>query len=106
MPRRGGPIQKRSLPHVKKVLAVASGKGGVGKSTVAGQFCHAPFTFTRKIGNMSWRTVNLAFSLALNSEHAPRPRPRVGVLDLDIFGPSVPKLMALEKAEEPELTQG
>ena len=38
MPRKGGPIQKRSLPYVKKVLAVASGKGGVGKSTVAGVF--------------------------------------------------------------------
>ena len=38
MPRRGGPIQKRPIPHVKKVLAVASGKGGVGKSTIAGAF--------------------------------------------------------------------
>lgn len=37
MPRRGGPIQKRPIPHVKKVVAVASGKGGVGKSTVAGE---------------------------------------------------------------------
>lgn len=36
MPRRGGPIQKRPIPHVSKVLAIASGKGGVGKSTVAG----------------------------------------------------------------------
>ncbi|KAJ8481098.1 hypothetical protein ONZ51_g6206 [Trametes cubensis] len=79
------PIQKRSLPHVKQVLAVASGKGGVGKSTVA---------------------VNLALSLAMHAEHAPRQRPRVGVLDLDIFGPSIPKLMALEDAEEPRLTEG
>lgn len=37
MPRKGGPIPKRSIPNVKKVLAVASGKGGVGKSTVAGE---------------------------------------------------------------------
>lgn len=36
MPRRGGPVEKRSIPNVKKVIAVASGKGGVGKSTVAG----------------------------------------------------------------------
>jgi ATP-binding protein involved in chromosome partitioning len=36
MPRRGLP-PKRGIPHVKKVVAVASGKGGVGKSTVAGQ---------------------------------------------------------------------
>ncbi|CCM05131.1 uncharacterized protein FIBRA_07339 [Fibroporia radiculosa] len=83
IPRRGGPIQKRSIPHVKKVLAVASGKGGVGKSTVA---------------------VNLAFSLAM-SQKAGSPRLRVGVLDLDIFGPSIPKLMGLESAEEPHLTK-
>ena len=37
MPRRGLP-PKRGIPHVKKVVAVASGKGGVGKSTVAGPF--------------------------------------------------------------------
>ncbi|KZT00335.1 P-loop containing nucleoside triphosphate hydrolase protein [Laetiporus sulphureus 93-53] len=71
-------IQKRALPHVKKVLAVASGKGGVGKSTVA---------------------VNLACALAM---HGGR---RVGILDLDIFGPSVPKLMGLEDAVEPRLTK-
>jgi ATP-binding protein involved in chromosome partitioning len=43
-------------------------------------------------------TVNLAFSLAA------RQRARVGVLDLDIFGPSIPKLLGLETAGEPHLT--
>jgi len=37
MPRRRLP-PKRGIPNVKKVVAVASGKGGVGKSTVAGLF--------------------------------------------------------------------
>lgn len=56
-----------SLP-VKKIIAVASGKGGVGKSTVA---------------------VNLAVQLAKNGR-------KVGLLDADIYGPSVPKLTGLE----------
>lgn len=45
--------------------------------------------------------VNLAFALAMRIG-----RPRVGVLDLDVFGPSVPKLMGLdgEDAQEPLLT--
>ena len=42
--------------------------------------------------------MNLAFSIAS------RKRARVGVLDLDIFGPSVPKLLGLESAGEPHLT--
>jgi ATP-binding protein involved in chromosome partitioning len=42
--------------------------------------------------------VNLAFSLAA------RHGTRVGVLDLDIFGPSIPKLLGLETAGEPHLT--
>lgn len=80
MPRRGGPIQKRHIEHVKKVIVVASGKGGVGKSTIA---------------------VNLAFSLAMLPH-----RPRVGILDLDIFGPSIPTLMGLQHSEDSRLTSG
>lgn len=80
MPRRGGPLQKRRIEHVKKVIVVASGKGGVGKSTIA---------------------VNLAFSLAMLSH-----RPRVGILDLDIFGPSIPTLMGLQHSDDPHLTSG
>jgi ATP-binding protein involved in chromosome partitioning len=45
--------------------------------------------------------VNLA--LALNMA---RPGARVGVLDLDVFGPSVPRLMGLARADEPLLTSG
>ena len=58
------------LPGVENVVAVASGKGGVGKSTV---------------------TSNLAVALAQKGY-------RVGLLDADIFGPSVPKMFATEDA--------
>ncbi|GAA5843916.1 hypothetical protein JCM11251_002247 [Rhodosporidiobolus azoricus] len=86
MPRmqRGLP-QKRKLQGVKKVVVVSSGKGGVGKSSVA---------------------VNLALALSsLPPEVTGGARPRVGVLDLDIFGPSIPKLMGLEGVGEPYLTK-
>lgn len=60
--------QKSKPKTVKNIIAVASGKGGVGKSTVA---------------------VNLAYSLRhLNKE--------VGILDLDFYGPNVPRIMGVD----------
>ncbi len=60
------------LPDVKAIVAVASGKGGVGKSTVA---------------------VNLAVSLA-------RQGHRTGLLDADIYGPSLPRMLGLSRKPE------
>jgi ATP-binding protein involved in chromosome partitioning len=57
------------LPGVKKVLAVASGKGGVGKTTV---------------------TVNLALALAMDGA-------RVGIFDADIYGPNVPLMLGVRR---------
>ncbi|XP_027028668.1 iron-sulfur protein NUBPL [Tachysurus fulvidraco] len=72
---RGLPKQK-PITGVKEVIVVASGKGGVGKSTTA---------------------VNLALGLMANDQTA-----TVGLLDADVYGPSVPKLMNLRG--NPELT--
>ncbi|KAK6375042.1 hypothetical protein LTR64_003158 [Lithohypha guttulata] len=73
--QRGLPV-KRRIAHVDHVIAVSSAKGGVGKSTLA---------------------VNLALSLS-------RRNLRTGILDTDIFGPSVPTLLNLANASEPEVT--
>lgn len=63
--------QKRDIPGVKKIIAVSSGKGGVGKSTVS---------------------VNLALSLRNAGK-------KVGLLDADIYGPSVPMLLGERDAK-------
>lgn len=66
------PVSKTSvLPGVKNIIGVSSGKGGVGKSTVA---------------------TNLAVALAMEGYS-------VGLLDADIFGPSVPKMLGTEQEQ-------
>ena len=72
-PTNGAPMGQQPIPGVKYVIAVASGKGGVGKSTVA---------------------INLAAELS--------KKYKVGVLDLDIYGPSLP--MVIGSNEQPKIT--
>lgn len=62
---------QRNIPGVANILLVSSAKGGVGKSTLA---------------------VNIA--AALSDKH------RIGLLDADIFGPSIPRLMNLNGSVE------
>ncbi|MGE5565524.1 MAG: Mrp/NBP35 family ATP-binding protein [Parcubacteria group bacterium] len=70
------PVEAAKPPHVKRVIAVASGKGGVGKSTIA---------------------VNLACAFAGLGL-------RVGLLDADVYGPSAPKMLGVDG--EPVFTDG
>src|ERR1700741_2238782 len=72
MPPQPPAPQKITLPGVKNVVAVASGKGGVGKSTVA---------------------TNLALALQALGR-------RVGLLDADIYGPSIPIMMGVNETWE------
>jgi ATP-binding protein involved in chromosome partitioning len=67
-------VQKnlKPLPNVKNIIVIASAKGGVGKSTTA---------------------VNVALALALEGA-------RVGILDADIYGPSIPTMLGLSGAPE------
>src|SRR5258708_4815238 len=76
MQPHGGAPPKIALPNIKNVVAVASGKGGVGKSTVA---------------------ANLA--LALKQSGA-----KVGLMDADIYGPSVPIMMGIAGVVDQQTT--
>ncbi len=71
-----GPKPMAEVPGVKTLIAVASGKGGVGKSTVA---------------------VNLALGLQAAGK-------KVGILDADIYGPSQPRLLGLKG--QPQVVKG
>lgn len=83
--RRGAPAGPGEMPpqvdsgasEVKNTIAVASGKGGVGKSTVA---------------------VNLALALAASGA-------KVGLVDLDIYGPSIPTMLGIPEAEKPRVNE-
>jgi len=65
---------KNIAPHVKSFVMVSSGKGGVGKSTTS---------------------VNLAIAMAMQGK-------KVGLLDADIYGPNIPRMMGLED-QKPEI---
>ena len=75
-PRAAAQAKSQRIPGVKHVIAVASGKGGVGKSTTA---------------------CNLALGLKAHGL-------KVGLLDADIYGPSIPKLLGLHG--KPQLLEG
>ena len=64
-------MTEKRLPNVKNIIAIASGKGGVGKSTVA---------------------INLALALHQLGH-------TTGILDADIYGPSIPTLLGLKNKQ-------
>ena len=66
---------KKRIPNVKKIIAISSAKGGVGKSTIA---------------------ANIAVELGKNFN--------VGLLDADIYGPSIPQLFGVK--EKPTTDDG
>jgi ATP-binding protein involved in chromosome partitioning len=73
-----GRIKESGLISIKNVIAVASGKGGVGKSTVS---------------------VNIAVSLAKNGAN-------VGLLDADVYGPNIPMMMGVDRLPPQDTSKG
>jgi ATP-binding protein involved in chromosome partitioning len=76
-PAQGAPTQKSQRPRIGSILLIGSGKGGVGKSAI---------------------TVNLAAALKKKSY-------RVGILDCDLYGPSIPTMMGVE-GQKPFILDG
>jgi ATP-binding protein involved in chromosome partitioning len=74
MPKESSSKGKNIVPHIKNFVMVSSGKGGVGKST---------------------STTNIAVALAMQGK-------RVGLLDADIYGPNIPRMMGIE-GQTPEI---
>ena len=77
VPQGRGVANNVAIPGVKNIIAVSSGKGGVGKSTVA---------------------VNLAVALAANGA-------KVGIMDADVYGPNVPMMLGTGY-DQPEILNG
>ena len=77
VPKGRGIGDKVTMPGVRNIVAVSSGKGGVGKSTIA---------------------VNLSVALALDGA-------RVGLMDMDVYGPNVPLMLGVGEAK-PEIEDG